>query len=140
MNSIELIVPPAFEITVNNAASTLRKVKLVEEELKKIKEEIDSVCREKLMAKEEVLGLALKFPSPRRTITDAKAAFNAVKGVISPEDFTEICKVGVGDLEKLYKKNTELSQARATIELEQKLGSALEMKQGEPTIILTEVA
>lgn len=139
MNSIVLVVPNQLTIGKDNAAEILRKVKIVKDEIKKIEESVDAFARPRLMEKEEIPGLALKFSSPRRSISNVKAAYNAVKSVINPEDFTEICKIGVGDLEKLYKKTVgDISQAKATIELEQKLGDTLEMKQSEPTLILTE--
>lgn len=138
MNEIQLVVPNTLTIGKDNAAEIFKKVKVVEEQLKTIKAAVDSFARPLLLEKEEVPGLALRYGTPRRSISDVKRAYQAVKGVIPTEDFTEICKIGVGDLEKLYKKNTELSQTLATKELMDKLGDAVEMKESDPVLILTE--
>lgn len=133
---IEIIVPQKFEITNDNAADTLSKIKIVQEKLKELEESVKEFALPRLIKKEDIPGLALKYGNSRRSISDVKGVFKAVKDIIQPEDFTEICKIGIGDLEKLYKKASGLSQAQAMVELSNKLGDIIQVSEGSPSIVM----
>ena len=137
MNQIQLVIPNQFEITKDNAADTLEKIKIVQEKLSEIEKQVKEFAMPKLLEKDEIPGLGLKYGNSRRSISDVRGAFKAIKDVVPNEDFVEICKIGIGDLEKLYKKASGLSQAQATVELSNKLGDIVQVSEGSPSIILT---
>lgn len=137
MNEIQVTIPKAFEVTKENAADTLDKIKIVQERLSELEKQVKEFALPKLLEKEEIQGLALKYGNQRRSISDVRGVYKAIKDTIQNEDFVEICKVGIGDLEKLYKKSSGLSQVQATVELANKLGDLVQVSEGSPSIVLT---
>jgi hypothetical protein len=138
--SATLAIVDQNAITGDNAADLWRKTKLVEKHLGAIKSRIYLMVSTAEAEGRTIPGLTMKAGASRRTITDPTAAFNALASFISAEQFTSCCTVKIGELEEVFREKSGLKGNAAKEELTKRLGSCLEVKKSEASVVEKEVA
>jgi len=82
----------------------------------------------------EIPGFDLKYRSPTVKIDDPQVAFDAVSNILTPEEFTEACKVTLPSLAKVMSKKLprgEKKDARNMVELALLKGGAIVSDDGD---------
>jgi hypothetical protein len=73
----------------------------------------------------------------RRSITDPLEAYRCLSHELSPEQFTGCVTVKIGELERLWAKETQSSLSDARKSLAERLKNVLEHKEVAPSLVRT---
>lgn len=118
-------------LTNDEIAKYLERAEVVEGIIEAIKSEAKS----RLLAGFPIYGYKLENGNSSRSIPNPDSAYERLKEVMTPQEFTKCCKVSAPQLESLLAKSLQIKTKEAKQKLTELLGEQLVVKQGEQKMV-----
>jgi CRISPR/Cas system-associated exonuclease Cas4 (RecB family) len=118
-------------LTNDEIAKYLERAEVVEDIIASLKSEAKS----RLLAGLPINGYKLENGNSTRSIPNPDSAYERLKEVMTPQEFTKCCKVSAPQLESLLAKSLQIKTKEAKQKLGELLGTELVVKQGEQKMV-----
>ena len=118
-------------LTNDELGKYLERAEVVEDIIEALKAEAKS----RLLAGIPINGYKLENGNSSRSIPNPDSAYERLKEVMTPQEFTKCCKVSAPQLESLLAKSLQIKAKEAKQKLTDLLGEQLVVKQGEQKMV-----